>query len=327
MDVVRLNIQNLRCGYGKHVVPIYEITTELIKPTLVALTGKNGTGKSTLLRTLAGILRPLNGKILINNNELHNLSNLQRSSQIAFLPSYNAKIPYLKVTDYVSLGKLKQDKNQNPNNDTIYELLHKVDMESKANHFLTQLSDGEMQRVAIARILYQNSNILLFDEPTAHLDPKQQHKVLNLLFQITTEQNKIIIFSSHMTDMVLTYAHKIWLLGEEYFIDKIPEQIIIDKDFEKNELTLASRNWLSMQTKSGLNVRVLGDGLVYQYTKFAFLRYGIETHCNKHCHFSVIIQQNPEGKYSWLVKKEQQVLKEFTNLELLINYLLKFYKL
>ncbi len=320
MDVISLHINQLHCGYGKLFVPPYSIQSDILKPTLIALVGKNGTGKSTLLRTIAGIQKPLEGNISIGTINYLQLSVKERAQWMAYLPAYNSKIPYLSVEEYVSLGKAKQ--KHDVSKDKLREILQSLEIEHKAHHYLTQLSDGEMQRVAIARVFFQDCPILLFDEPTAHLDPKQQLNVLHLFFQMVKEKEKIILFSSHLTETVLAFAHKIWLLGENDFVDKIPEQIIIDKDLEKNELKLSHSGALPIKNQSSISVRIIGDGLAYQYTKFALLRYGINTSCNKSPCCSVIIQQNQKGNFSWLIKKEQMIVKELTTLENVIEYIL-----
>lgn len=324
MDV-SLSIKNLVCGYKQNnvfiPVPPYAIKAEVLKPSLIAVMGKNGIGKSTLLKTIAGILKPDGGSIMISKEELQQIKPRQRACKIAYLPSFNAKIHYLKVEDYISLGTFPHNQ-PDKKNALLAKALSDLEMGHKRNVYLNQLSDGEMQRVAIARILVQDSPVMLFDEATSHLDPKYQFKTLELFYRLAQQESKIIIFTTHMTDQALHYAHKIWLLAENEFIDKIPEQIIIDKDLELNELTFHLKPIKKANEKTSLEVRLVGDGIPFKYTQFAFLRYGITVVCNKNCHFTVIIQQNSNSTFSWLVKKENSILSEFSDLNKLLEYLL-----
>lgn len=324
MDV-SLSITNLICGYKHnktfHPVLPYFINTQVLKPSLIAIMGRNGIGKSTLLKTISGILKPKQGSIFISGDELHNLKPRQRARKIAYLPAYNSKVHYLKVEEYLMLGIFPYNQ-VNKKNELLTKALSNVEMEHKRKVYLNQLSDGEMQRVAIARILVQDTPIMMFDEATSHLDPKFQLKILELFYSLVKQENKIIIFTTHLTNEALHYSHKIWLLTDNEFIDKIPEQIIIDKDLERNELTFQLKPIKKVNEKTSLKIRLLGDGIPFKYTQFAFLRYGINVVCNKNCNFTVIIQQNNDSTYSWLVKKENVIVREYSDLNKLLEFLL-----
>lgn len=325
MDVGHINIKSLICGYGKgnnsFAVPSYSINQIIEKPTLIAIIGKNGSGKSTFLRTLAGIQKSLEGTVSINNKDLTKLKAKQRACLVSYMPSYNPKINYITTEEYLKLGWYPHS-NKELKKEKIDQVLVDLDLTHKRNNFLDQLSDGEMQRAAIARNLIQDSPVMIFDEANSHLDPKHQQKTFELFYRLVQEKHKIIFFSTHMVKESLHYAHKIWLLSENLLISKIPEQIIIDKDLEKNQLSFDLPTFKVTQTQHKINVRLIGDGIPFQYTRFAFMRYGIDVVCNKQCHFSVIIQQTKENHYTWMVKKDTIIIKEFLDLSDLIEYLL-----
>jgi len=323
MDVIKLHINSLYCGYkGTQITyaPKSVINYELNKPELIAIIGKNGTGKSTLLRTIAALQKPIEGNIYLNNKSIYNYSTKERAKYLSYLPTNNLKIPYIKVYEYVSLGKTYHSNLANQK-EHISDILTRLNLSDKEDFYLNQLSDGEMQRVAIAKVLFQNSSIMLLDEPMSHLDPLQQLNLLNILLDYVVNNNKTIIFSTHLTNIVLNYAHRIWLITEDDFIVKIPEQIIIDKDLEKNELIIEAENNILQNSKTKHTIRIIGDGLVYKYTKQAFLRYGISATCKPDTKFSVIIQLNKNDTYSWLLKKDNIILREFNSLEEIINFL------
>lgn len=325
MDVVQLSVNNLLCGYGSNeksfTVPSYTISQTIEKPTLIAVLGKNGSGKSTLLRTIAGLQKPLDGNVTIQHQDIKKLKVKQRACFVSYMPSFNSKIHYITVEEYIKLGwyphstkQLKQEK--------VEQILTDLDLKEKRNHFLNQLSDGEMQRAAIARNLIQDSPVMIFDEANSHLDPKHQQNIFELFYRLVNEHHKIVLFSTHMAKESLHFAHKIWLLSQEQFLSKIPEQIIIDKDLENNDLSFDLPQFKAVSTKHKIHIRLIGDGIPFLYTRFAFVRYGIETVCNKQCAFSVIIQQKPNARFIWLVKKDGVVIKEFLDLSELIEFLL-----
>ncbi|MCX7862465.1 MAG: ABC transporter ATP-binding protein [Bacteroidales bacterium] len=326
MDVVHFTTHQLFCGYKlqNHIVytPTVPIQLSINKPMLIAILGKNGTGKTTLLKTLAGLHNPISGEIKLNQKNFNKFSTKQKSQWVAYLPAHFTKIPYIRLNEYLLLGKNNFVSKFSSSNENINSVLEKVSLVHKKNTFLTQLSDGEMQRAAIARILIRQCPLMLLDEPLAHLDPKQQFRILELFKEYVTYYNKTIVFSSHLTDMILSFVHKIWLLTDTDFIDKIPEQIIIDRELENNELKIDLPSWKQKNEPYVGCIRIIGDGIAYKYTKYAFHRFGLNTDCNQTTTFSVIIEQTPQYHIRWLLKKEQTVIQEFTNLEQLINFLI-----
>ncbi|NSW45455.1 MAG: ABC transporter ATP-binding protein [Bacteroidales bacterium] len=324
MDVTTLTTHNLICGYketSKEIAfPSYELNISINKPMLIAVIGRNGVGKSTLLKTLAGLQKPLKGSIYINEKPINKIKINQRACYISFLPAFNSKIQYIQVKDYVAMGLFPYSKPQNASI-IIDDAMQQADIYHKKNYFLNQLSDGEMQRAAIARVLVQNTPIMLFDEATSHLDPKHQHLTLELFYSLCHQKNKTVIFSTHTISEAMNYAHKIWLLGNHSFIEKIPEQIIIDDELKKNELLFEMHPLKRHHSRSQIYIRLVGDGLPLKYTQYALHRYGINTECNHNCHFSVIIKQHSFSKTVWLLKKDNMILKEFDNLYQLIEYL------
>jgi iron complex transport system ATP-binding protein len=321
-----LQLKDLQCGYkdGKTIISAPPTTMNAVihKPTLIALLGNNGIGKSTLLRSICGIHPIISGDVLVNNKSIRLKSPAERAKIISFLPPYGNKIHFITVEQYVKFGaypysSLQISKNQ------IYEALEQVDLMAKKEHFLNQLSDGELQRASIARILIQDTPIMLFDEVTSHLDPVHQFKTLLLLSKLVLQKQKIVIFSTHITHEALKFAHKIWILTENEFMDKIPEQVIIDKDLENNDLIINPVNVHIIQSSHNISIRLIGDGIPYNYTRHALLRYGIEANSTNITPISVIIQQSQSNKTMWLIKKDNTIIQEIHSLEQLIDYLIQ----
>lgn len=323
MDVT-IKLINLLCGYmhnkKSYAFPPGTINTFIESPSMIAIIGKNGTGKSTLLKTLAGILSPLKGNIIINNFPFYNLSTIQRAKTLAYLPAIQNRIPYMRVYEYIQLATIA---TQNKESNIIEQALKITDLEHKKDKPLHYLSDGEMQRAAIARTIAQNTPILLFDEITNHLDPVHQQRIMEQLYKFCIDNRKIILFTSHSTMQAISFSHKVWIVHQNGILEQIPEQLLIDKTLEKFELYQPTifKNHLIKSPKIG-NIRLIGDGMAYQYTKYAFYRYGINTNQCLTCSYSVVIKQE-NNKTLWILKKENLPIKEFINLQQLIEFLVK----
>ncbi len=327
MDVTSLIIKDLQCGYqnGKTVfyAPPTTVSAMVQKPTLIALIGNNGIGKSTLLKSLCGILPVISGDILVNGKSLRTKSPTERARTISYLPSYGNKVHYITVEQYVKFGSYPYSVKK-ISDQKIVEALEQVDMTAKKKHFLNQLSDGEFQRASIARLLIQDTSVMLMDEVTSHLDPVHQLKTMLLLSSLVLQKQKIVIFSTHYTREAIRYAHKMWLLTEHAFMDKMPEQIIMDKDLENNDLIVKATQPVYAISSCKISVRLIGDGTPYKYTHDALLRYGIEASGNKSTPLSVIIHQNQQHKTMWFVKQDTSIIREFHSLEPLIDFLTSY---
>lgn len=168
---------------------------------LTALIGRNGTGKSTLLRTIASLARPQEGHITINGIDTADMTMKQIASQIAFVSTDDVRVQNLHVWDVVSLGRApytnwvgrltEEDKTK------VAESLRLVGMDNFAHASMDSLSDGERQRVMIARALAQDTPIILLDEPTAFLDLPNKYEICLLLRKLAHAEGKCILFSTH----------------------------------------------------------------------------------------------------------------------------------
>lgn len=196
---------------------------------VLALIGPNGAGKSTLLKCIVGILKPSSGKIMLNGREISSLSEKERAKIIAYLPQYVPIIFPITVFDSVLLGRIpffnltpsKQDY------DIVERVLNSLDLTSHSNRYIDELSGGERQRAHIARVLAQGAKVMLFDEPSANLDIKYQHEILELITKITHENDKMTIVALHDINLALKYADEIAIMNKGKII-KIgrPEETI-----------------------------------------------------------------------------------------------------
>lgn len=198
--IYTIELKDLSLGYGERV--LFEgANIGFGWGEFTALIGRNGTGKSTLLRTIASLLKPLNGGILINGVNLNKLSPIKIAEMISFVSTDEVKVSNLKVADVVGLGRAPYTnwigRLTNEDRAKVNEALNLVGMSRFAAKGIDTLSDGERQRVMIARALAQDTPIILLDEPTAFLDLPNKYEICLLLRQLAHKQGKCIIFSTH----------------------------------------------------------------------------------------------------------------------------------
>lgn len=229
-----ISFQKLTTGYFKRSRPVLVssgISASAQRGELVALIGLNGTGKSTLLRTLAALQPPLDGKILLENKKLRTFTSENLSRTIAFVSSSRARSSAVKVREMVELGRYpytnwlgsltSDDENK------VMEALVRVNAIHLADQPLDQISDGEFQRVHIARALCQDTPVILLDEPTAFLDVVNRYEIIVLLRDLCRLKNKTILFSTHDWSAALQLADRIWYLYEDTLTEGAPEDILM----------------------------------------------------------------------------------------------------
>jgi len=228
-----LSTQNLSIGYRKNKAPfvvLSGINVELHAGEVVCLIGTNGCGKSTLLRTLSGLQKPLSGNVFINGKDFLKLSNAEKALQMGIVLTEQISIGKMTVEQIVSLGRFPHTdwlgKFSEKDTKKIREAIELVHLQHKINEFFDELSDGEKQRVMIAKALAQDTPIILLDEPTAHLDLPNRVEVMLLLRKLAEQTGKSILLSTHDLDIALQTANKIWLMTQEKIISELPEELV-----------------------------------------------------------------------------------------------------
>ncbi len=212
-----ISLQNLTVGYGTKAV-LSDINQVLKAGQLVCLLGSNGVGKSTILRTLAGFLQPLAGKVLLDGKDLLSLSLSQRSKTVSIVLTERVEVPYMKVADLVGMGrspytgffgKLTKEDRQ-----IVGEAIEMVGISNLAERTIDTLSDGERQKAFLAKALAQQTPIILLDEPTAFLDFHAKISTLRLMQKLAHETNKIILMSTHDVEMALRLSDILWIVQD-----------------------------------------------------------------------------------------------------------------
>ena len=213
-----LSTQNMSIGY-KAASPVFSnINFEAREGDMVALLGINGIGKSTLLRTLAGLQLPLSGKLDLNSNDIHSMAVSQRAKQISIVLTERLFIDNIIVKDFIALGRTPYTgwlgQLSAEDEAEVNRVVAIMKIEKLQQRFFNQLSDGEKQKVVIARALCQQTPVIILDEPTAFLDFRNKREILEILKTISSGLKKTIIFSTHDIEASLEYCNKFWIMTE-----------------------------------------------------------------------------------------------------------------
>jgi len=186
---------------------------------VTALIGPNGCGKSTLLRTVAGLQPPLGGRLFLDSHGLESYSARERARRIAVVLTERSMPGHLTAARLVQLGRYPHtnlfDRLTEKDRTAIDWALESAGAAVLRDRPVDELSDGELQKVMIARALAQEPRIILLDEPTAFLDITRKVELMHLLGEISSQHGTAVLVSSHDLELVLQVAETIWLLDEE----------------------------------------------------------------------------------------------------------------
>ena len=239
-----LKINNLSLGYGEKRI-FSGINACEDDGCLIALLGSNGRGKSTLLRTVAGLDNIWNSSenkdtsVLYDGKPLNEYSRKETSALVSFVSPLSDRTKYLSVKDMVAISSYWRTNwigASNPEEEKrIEEALEMVGLKGFSGRDCTSLSDGEYQRATIAGALVQDSRIILLDEPTAFLDVANKFLVTRLLKNIAhrDQDKKLIIFSTHDLQLALQICDKLWVMTSDGFFTGTPDQMIECGKIEK----------------------------------------------------------------------------------------------
>ncbi len=217
-----LATQDLSIGYGplrQRNVLSSGLHLALAQGQLVCLLGPNGAGKSTLLRTLAGAHAPLHGQIRINGAAMRGLSVHALARHLALVLTDRIDAGNLNAYGVAAMGRFPYTEwsgKLSAQDETItQDAMRAARCDGLAHRIFSQLSDGERQRVMIARALAQQTPIILLDEPTAFLDLPRRIEIMQLLRALAHEQGKAILLSTHDLELALRYADRLWLMPHD----------------------------------------------------------------------------------------------------------------
>jgi iron complex transport system ATP-binding protein len=240
MKKIILETQYLSIGYRdkKNVYEIQkDINLQIQKGALVAVLGRNGIGKSTLLRTITKVQSALQGSVFIDQKPIEQHPFNELATKISVVLTERLPDSQLTVFELVALGRQPYTNWVGKLTETDLEKVHwsldQTDTSGFAHKHFYELSDGQLQRVLIARALAQDTEMIILDEPTAHLDMHHTIKIFQLLEKLVKETQKTIILSSHQVNMAIQSADQIVLLTEKEVISGTREELIQQNAFDQ----------------------------------------------------------------------------------------------
>ena len=239
MKKLILETQNLSVGYRdkKNVHEIQSnINLKIHQGELVAVLGRNGIGKSTLLRTLTKVQEPLNGSVLIDQKDIQEYPFKELSTKISVVLTERLPESQLTVFELVALGRQPYTnwvgKLTEKDQEKVLWSLDQTETREFADKHFYELSDGQLQRVLIARALAQDTEIIILDEPTAHLDMHHTIKIFQLLKKLVQETEKTILLSSHQVNMAIQSADQIILMTENEVTSGTRQELVSNNSFD-----------------------------------------------------------------------------------------------
>ena len=213
-----LECKDLLVGYGKALPSMkFPFDFSLASGNVVALMGENGCGKSSLLKTFAGLLAPVAGEVSLEGKSLTEWAPRERAQEISLVRMSSAVPPRMSVSEFVRLGRSPYsgifDSRTEEDNRIVENSMALLDVANFANRPIAELSDGERSRVFLAEAVAQQVKILLLDEPNAFLDIPRSHALFRLLKKIATERKMGIIVSTHSVEYAERYCDKIMVVN------------------------------------------------------------------------------------------------------------------
>ena len=312
-----IQLHDLSTGYrSRHEEKVISQHLELaIAPgEVVMLMGPNGSGKSTLMHTMAGLLPALSGEVIISGKPLSSLKMKELARLLSLVLTERIPAGNMSISDIVAVGRYPytgfRGSLRPEDKVVIREALRACHLDGMQERLYSTLSDGEKQRVMIARALAQETPLILLDEPTAHLDLPSRLEVTTMLRSLARSLGKSILISTHELDLALGWADTIWLMdraGE--IVSAAPEDLILDGHIERvfGAPTLSynrERGEFSIRQSGGRKIFLRVEGLRYIWTSRALQRLGYEVTPSTGAYPEVILSEGtweltlPSGKRS-----------------------------
>lgn len=249
-----LKTDQLSIGYlskKKQNIIASNINISLKRGQLVGLIGANGIGKSTLIRTLTNVQKPLKGGIFINTKNMHQYDGLELAKVLSLVLTENVSSKNLSVFELVALGRQPYTNwvgsLSEHDIDKVNQALEYTNISNLKDNNCFELSDGQLQKVMIARALAQDTDLIILDEPTTHLDMYHKAYILKLLRKLTQETGKTILFSSHEIDLAIQLCDTLIVMTKDKVICDQPCNLIAKGAFN----SLFPKDLIAFDEKSG----------------------------------------------------------------------------
>lgn len=325
MEVV-IDIQQLSTGYqykSRKTLVTSSIDASLHRGELVCLIGPNGAGKSTLMRTLSGEQKPLEGKVFLEGKNIHDLPPRVLARKLSLVLTDRVSAGMLSAYEVVALGRYPHTnwsgKLSAEDHHIIHEAIAMAGAEELAERTLSELSDGERQKIMVARAFAQEPEVMILDEVTAFLDLPRRVEIMKLLKRMAREAGKSILLSTHDMDLALRGADRIWLLPKDGdLVIGAPEDLVLDGSFQ----AAFQSEGIQFDPQSGsfqihtdyhASVHLEGEGNLAIWTKRALERNGIRL--DQGAATKVVIKEQ-SGQNQWHILRNDAEREVHSLLEL-----------
>jgi len=233
-----LSTSNLSIGYKSKKATLaiaQNLNLNLDSGKLIALIGANGIGKSTLLRTITGIQSPLAGNVFLNDKDINTYKPLDLAQNLSLVLTEKLPPSNLSVFELVALGRQPYTNWIGTLSQTDIEKVHEAMALTQIEHLAAkrhfEISDGQLQKVLIARALAQDTPLIILDEPTTHLDLLHKVSLFKLLKKLTQETQKCILFSTHDIDLAIQLSDEMIIMTPEMVVQDEPCNLISKGSF------------------------------------------------------------------------------------------------
>lgn len=230
---MKLKVSSIDVAYGRKIV-LKNIDLEFEEGTLTGIVGPNGSGKSTLLKTIAALIRPIRGTVYIDFKDIYKMSRRELARKLSIVLTERPEAELMTVRDLVALGRHPYTdifgRLSERDEKIVEECLRLVNALHLKDRYFTELSDGERQKVLIARALAQEPEVLILDEPTTFLDVKHRMEIMSILRDIARRKNMIIIASLHELDIAARFCDQIVIMRDGKIVAKGPPEEVLNED-------------------------------------------------------------------------------------------------
>jgi len=324
-----LTLKKLAIGYERGNALLSDVNLSVLQGEMVALIGRNGTGKSTLLKSMIGLIPLLGGTCFLDNIPLHSQDPVKRAKKVSYVSSQLSQLPSISVSELVALGRMPHTgwmgRMNTEDKRMVEQALNEVRMDSLMDRKLDHLSDGERQRAMIARAFVQNTPLMVLDEPTAFLDIPNKYELIRLLTRFRNG-GKTSVYSTHDLETAMMCADKLWMIHKDRMLEGAPEDLgiggIFNHLFDATGITFdedARRFKYTVTPKGSIKLTGESDN-AFKWTRSALERLGFVMEEDA----DTFIKVNAlESKFEWIITRNGQT-NSFKNIYSLARFLTKY---
>jgi len=235
--MIKLEMQNVTLAYGPKVV-VKDINFQMMPGEMVGLVGPNGCGKSTIIKALSRVIPPHSGRILLNGKDISRISRKDLACMLGVVPQMSLLPSVFTAFEIVLMGRnphLGLFQYEGPRDmDIAWQAMERASTQHLAHRRINELSGGEIQGVVIARVLAQETEAILLDEPTSNLDIGRQIEILDLIKSLCRENNMTVVAALHDLNLASQYCDQLILINNERIhAEGTPAMVINPENIEE----------------------------------------------------------------------------------------------